>query len=492
MVLMALEFVDAIEQFIPSISQPSKPLSLKEKMYWTGAILIVYFMLYNIYAIGVNSQSVQQPFLQLISIIFAAKIGSLITVGIGPIVLASIILQLVSGSGLINIDQNDPVQKGRLQTLQKVSAIGIAVVESFIFVYTGYVPVSSPALIGIVVAQMAVGAIVIIYLDEMMTKYGITSGINMFIAAGVSYAIVAGTLSILLPEAITALQAGGAAAISNALIAFGPLFFAIVVFLASIYAYEMKVELPLSFEQFRGVGGRLPIPFLYVSVLPVILASSLELSFTVWFRFIANVKGSLANFAHFIAYYQPVASTGGASSLQLTGGITYLISPTFPLPYSANYGGIGGYGTYFTYLVSHTTSLFLPWGGVVQVPEWIHVIVYTVVLIILCVIFGKFWVELTGQNPRALAEQLGETGWQIPGFRRDPRIVENVLNKYIPTLTVLGSIFVGLLAALATLTGAIGTGMGILLTVGIIYMLYQQLEQERLYETYPFLEKIAK
>ena len=83
-------------------------------------------------------------------------------------------------------------------------------------------------------------------------------------------------------------------------------------------------------------------------------------------------------------------------------------------------------------------------------------------------------------------------GWQIPGFRRDPRIIENVLNKYIPTLTTLGSIFVGLLAALATLTGAVGTGMGILLTVGIIYMLYQQLEQEGLYTTYPFLNKIAK
>lgn len=489
---MALEFVDAIERFIPSIRQPSKPLSLKEKMYWTGIILLVYFMLYNIYAIGVNQQSVQQPFLQLISIIFAAKIGSLITVGIGPIVLSSIILQLVSGSGLINIDQNDPIQKGRLQTLQKVAAMGIAIAESFIFVYTGYVPVSSASLIWLVVLQMAVGAIVIIYLDEMMTKYGITSGINMFIAAGVSYAIVAGTLSILLPEAIAALQAGGAAAISNAIIAFGPLFFAIIVFLASIYAYEMKVELPLSFEQFRGIGGRLPIPFLYVSVLPVILASSLELSLTVWFRFLAGVKGSFANFAKFLAYYQPVATTNGASSLQLTGGITYLISPTFPLPYSASYGGIGGYSTYFTYLISHTTSLFLPWGGVLQVPEWIHVIVYTVVLVLLCIVFGKFWVELTGQNPKSMAEQLGEMGWQIPGFRRDPRIVENILNKYIPALTVLGSIFVGLLAALATLTGAIGTGMGILLTVGIIYMLYQQLEQERLYETYPFLEKIAK
>ena len=483
--------MDPIQQFIPTIKPPTTPLSLRQKMYWTGGIIVIYFLLYNIYAIGVNTTSVQQPFLQLISIIFAAKIGSLITVGIGPIVLSSIIIQLFSGSGLMEIDQNDPVQKARIQTLQKVSAMGIAIVEAFIFVYTGYVPAASTAVIPLIIAQLAIGAIIIVYLDETMTKYGITSGINMFIAAGVSYAIVAGTLSILLPEAITALQAGGAAAISNAIIAFGPLFFAIVVFLASIYAYEMKVELPLTFEQFRGVGGRLPIPFLYVSVLPVILASSLELSMTVWFRFIANIQGQFANLAHFIAYYQPVAGSNGATSLQLTGGITYLISPTFPLPYSANYGGIGGYPTYFTYLVTHTTSLFLPWGGVLQVPEWIHVIVYTVVLIILCVIFGKFWVELTGQNPKAMAEQLGESGWQIPGFRRDPRIVENVLNKYIPTLTVLGSIFVGLLAALATLTGAIGTGMGILLTVGIIYMLYQQLEQEGLYETYPFLKKIA-
>ena len=164
----------------------------------------------------------------------------------------------------------------------------------------------------------------------------------------------------------------------------------------------------------------------------------------------------------------------------------------FPLPYSASYGGIGGYGPYITYLAQSTTQLFLPWGGVIPVPEWIHVIIYTVVLVALCVVFGRFWIELTGQSPKNVAEQLGTYGWQIPGFRRDPRIVENVLNKYIPTLTTLGSIFVGLLAALATLSGAIGSGMGILLTVGIIYMLYKQLEQERLYETYPFLAKIAQ
>ena len=484
---MALEFMDTIGRFIPSIKGPKAPMSLREKMYWTAGILAVYFLLYNIYAIGVNQQAVSQPILQLISIIFAARIGSLITVGIGPIVLSSIILQLINGSGLIHLDLNDTATKGRFQSMQKLFAMSIAAVESVVFVLSGYVPVASHAVMPFVMLQLVTGAFTIIFLDEMMTKYGITSGINLFIAAGVSFAIVAGTVGILVPEAIATINAGGAAALSNAVLAFGPLFFAIIIFLISIYAYEMKIELPLSFEQLRGVGGRLPIPFLYVSVLPVILASSLELSFTVWFRFLANVSGSLAGVAKFFAYYQ--TSSAGP---QLSGGLIYLISPTFPLPYSAAYGGVGGYGPYFSYLATHVSTLFLPWGGSVLVPEWVHMITYTVVLMLLCVVFGKFWIEMTGQSPKNLAEQLGSTGWQIPGFRRDPRIVESVLNKYIPTVTVLGSLFVGLLAALSTLTGAIGTGMGILLTVGIIYMLYQQLKQENLYETYPVLNKIAK
>ena len=123
-------------------------------------------------------------------------------------------------------------------------------------------------------------------------------------------------------------------------------------------------------------------------------------------------------------------------------------------------------------------------------PNYIHVIMYTVVLVILCIIFGKFWIEMTGQNPKSVSEQLQDVGWQIPGFRRDPRIIENILNKYIPTITTLGSIFVGLLAAVATITGAVGTGVGVLLTVGIMYMVYQQLEQQNMLEGYPALNRL--
>ncbi len=486
---MGLDFIDPILKYIPGIRKPAAPLSFREKMKWTVGIMVVYFMMFSIPALGVSIATINQPLIQLISVIFAARIGSLITVGIGPIVLASIVLQLLQGSGVLHLDLNDMEQKARFQGIQKISAIAIAVVEAYIFTATGYVPLASPAFFGIVVVQLALGAIIIIYLDETMSKYGITSGINLFIAGGVAYSIVAGTINILGREAAGAIAAGGATAIPNAIMAFGPLFFAAIVFLISIYVYDMKVELPLVFNQFRGVGGRLPIPLLYVSVLPVILATSFELSLTVWFRFLANVSGSFANLARFIAFYQPTTGATG-TSLNLNGGILYLISPNFPLPYASTYGGIGSYRTYFTYLATHTSSLYLPWGGLVFVPEWVHILVYAVVLIVLCIVFGKFWVEMTGQSPKNVAGQLQDSGWQIPGFRRDPRIVESVLNKYIPTITVLGSIIVALLAVLATLTGAVGTGMGILLTVGIMYMVYQQLEQERALESYPGLEKL--
>ncbi len=486
-----MSFIDPILKYIPGIKQPAEPLSFRQKMKWTGLIMGIYFLMFSAPAIGVSIASISSPLIQLENIVFASRIGSLVTVGIGPIVLASIVLQLLVGAGIMKVDLNDPEQKGRFQGLQKISAMVIAVIESVIFVVTGYVPLTSPAFFGLAVFQLALAAIFIIFLDEAMTKWGITSGINMFIAGGVAYAIIAGTISILLlGEAVPAIQAGGATAIPNAIMAFAPLFAAILVFLVSIYAYDMKVELPLVFSQLRGVGGRLPIPLLYVSVLPVILATSFELSLTVWFRFIANVSGTFADLAKFIAYYTVTPSaTVGAASLNLVGGLVYLMSPSFPLPYSAPYG-IGGYGAFFSYLLTSTSQLFLPWGGVLLVPEWVHAIVYTLVLIVLAVIFGKFWIEMTGQSPQKVAEQLQDVGWQIPGFRRDPRIVESILNKYIPTITVLGSIFVAFLAAVATLSGAVGTGMGILLTVGIMYMVYQQLEQQHSLDAYPRLNKM--
>ena len=80
---------------------------------------------------------------------------------------------------------------------------------------------------------------------------------------------------------------------------------------------------------------------------------------------------------------------------------------------------------------------------------------------------------------------------QIPGFRRDPRIVEKVLERYIPTVTIFSGFIVGLLAAGADMVGTTGqsSGTGVLLTVGIMIRMYEQIGKEQMMEMHPVLRQ---
>jgi len=119
-------------------------------------------------------------------------------------------------------------------------------------------------------------------------------------------------------------------------------------------------------------------------------------------------------------------------------------------------------------------------------------LVYGFFLIVLCIIFGWFWIESTNMSAKDVAGQLNRAHLQIPGFRQDPRITEKVLERYIPVITILGSAFVGLLAWVADITGALGTGTGILLAVGIIYQFYEELAKQQVFEIYPTLKRIVQ
>jgi len=97
---------------------------------------------------------------------------------------------------------------------------------------------------------------------------------------------------------------------------------------------------------------------------------------------------------------------------------------------------------------------------------------------------------LTQMGPEAVAKKLERSGMQIPGFRKDPRVLRKVLSRYIPQVTVMGGAAVGIVAVFADFTGALGTGTGILLTVGIVYRLYEELMKEQMGEMFPALRKI--
>ena len=110
---------------------------------------------------------------------------------------------------------------------------------------------------------------------------------------------------------------------------------------------------------------------------------------------------------------------------------------------------------------------------------------YTILLVVGCVFFAITWVEVGGMDSRAVAKQLLDSGMQIEGFRRSEAPIRQLLDRYIPTVTIIGAIMIGLIAATANFLGAFGSGTGILLTVGIIEQYYQILVQEKITEMYP-------
>jgi preprotein translocase subunit SecY len=94
-------------------------------------------------------------------------------------------------------------------------------------------------------------------------------------------------------------------------------------------------------------------------------------------------------------------------------------------------------------------------------------------------------------GPEAVAKQIESSGLQIPGFRRDPRVLKRVLERYIPVVTVISGATVGALAAGADLIGTVGnaSGTGVLLTVGIMIQFYEAISREQMMEMHPVLRQ---
>jgi preprotein translocase subunit SecY len=78
----------------------------------------------------------------------------------------------------------------------------------------------------------------------------------------------------------------------------------------------------------------------------------------------------------------------------------------------------------------------------------------------------------------------------VPGYRRSSKPIEALLKRYITPVTILGGIIVGVIAGFADFFGVFGSGMGILLSVGIIYQYYQLLIQERAAEMFPAFRRV--
>lgn len=504
---MEVPFYVRVASMLPSIEKPEKRLTLKEKLKWTALVLILFFAMGSVIIYGVNPETVAT--LEFYEIIFGSKMGSIITLGIGPIVMASIILQMLVGSKIIPWDLRREEDKIKYSAAQKLLTIFFCFFEAIAYVLSGAVPPVSAELTAIVILQIAFGGIIIMYLDELTTKWGIGSGVSLFIAAGVSKTIIqgiflppielaSGPVSGVLFSFITNFFAGETV---GALFALLPLISTIIVFIIVVFSQGIRVEIPIAFSFAFGrlPARKWPLRFFYTSNIPVILTAAL----------LANIK----IFAQML-YQKGITILGTFENGQVTGGLAYFLTPPhnptlslcviFAFIFALVVGlfvasrykryifrsviASGIIGFVLSYLIISMFEKAIPTGMFTQT-DILRSVTYLLAMITGSTIFSIFWMNTAGMDPKSVAEQFKASYLSIPGFRRDPRIIERLLEKYIPSLAVLGGAFVGFLAGFADLTGALGSGTGILLTAMIIMQFYETIATQHLEDMHPALRK---
>ena len=503
----------ALHRFVdvyPTITKPERHVRFNEKMWTTTFVLIIYFAMTNVMLYGLSGQA-----LDLFSgfrSIMAGASGTIMHLGIGPIVTGSIIMQLFAGAKIIRLDLSNSEDKAMYQGVQKLLVLIMIPIEAIPQTYGFLDPMEF--LIDsygmgwanfVIVAQLFAGSYLVFLLDELVSKWGIGSGMSLFIAAGVSQSTFVGTLS---PLPVTSglgysmsnppsgtlpmifymfreatnyemISSNGFETILlthvNPLAA---LFSSVVVFLVVAYAESSKLELPLTHGKVRGHRGKYPIRLVYASNIPVILMAALLANinmFTLLFWSHPTLSqtpflgregyGSLSEYIGTYDQGQTTASGGFAWYASMVNGVNDWL-----LPLLNQQGDI--YGHRLTQIM-------------------VHVIFYVVLMTVGSMVFAKFWIDTTNMGTKDVAKQIERTGMQIPGFRKNPKVLEKILENYIPPVTYFSGAFVGLLAAGADLLGTVGnaTGTGLLLAVGIILRTYEQIQKEQAMEMHPMIRQ---
>ena len=494
----------------PSITKPEGHVRFNQKLWTTTLVLIIYFMMTNVMIYGLSDSTLD--IFSSFRAIMAGASGSIMHLGIGPIVTGSIIMQLFAGAKIIQLDLQDSDDKQLYQGVQKLLVLIMIPIESIPQVY-GFLDPSETLILDfgigwantIIVAQLFMGSYLVFLLDELVSKWGIGSGISLFIAAGVAQSTFVGTLSPLpvtsgsplsfqnppsgtLPMIFYTLRTatnsqlvsenGFELILLNHANPIAALVSSIIVFLVVAYAESSKLELPLTHGKVRGHRGQYPIRLVYASNIPVILMAAL----------LANINMfTLLFWSHPVLSTVPILGRNGAMSRAHWFG-SYEVGATTPSDGFAWYSSmVNGVGDWFMPLLNQTGDAYGHSLGQLMV----HVVVYVFVMTAGSTVFAKFWIETTNMGAKDVAKQIERTGMQIPGFRKNPVVLERILERYIPPVTLFSGAFVGLLASGADLLGTVGnaTGTGLLLAVGIILRTYEQIQKEQAMEMHPVLRE---
>ena len=460
------KMVVVAEPYLPQVPKPKKKLSLQTRLLWCGLALLIYMVMAQTPLFGATLP--EFDFLAFARVIFASQQGTLVELGIGPIVTAGLLMQLLRGSEILKFDFKKPEERGVFQTATKIVTYVVIVAESSVYGVAVYGPnVTDPGVLYILIGQMMAASVIIMFLDELIQKgWGIGSGISLFIMAGVAQQILWSLFSPMpagdgftvgIFPFIGQWLAGGVGPFTDVFFRYNqlPSIFGLLltggVLLILVYVQGMKVEIPIVSTKYRGFSATYPIKLMYVSNIPVILASALTANAI----FIGQMMWSNLNPRNDHVFFNLLGQFDPLNPATPIGGLVYYMTP--------------------------------PRGLDIVALDPLRAVGYVIFMVAIVVVFGRLWVELGGLSPKSAAKNLLDADVQVPGFRRSNQPIEALLNRYIPSVTILGSVILGVLAGVSDVLGVFGSGIGILLMVDILINYYNQLVREQVEVVMPRL-----
>ncbi|HJJ82598.1 MAG TPA: preprotein translocase subunit SecY [Methanocorpusculum sp.] len=472
------ELLDRMEPLLsrmPAVKPPEGHIHFKNKLMWTAAVLLLYFVLTNIPVFGLASGSVD--IFEYYRALLAGAQGTILHLGIGPIVTASIVLQLLRGADLIKINTSD--QRGQVlyMGLQKLLIFVMIFIEALPNVFGGWMT-ADPAVAAIfggsgavvmllIFLQICLGGVLVMFMDEVVSKWGIGSGVGLFIVAGVAQGLINGLFNWSASGSVDGFATGffprlfqviaeGANFIDYFGLQILALITTIVLFFVIVFVESTRIEIPLAHANVRGARSIFPVKLVYASVLPMILVRVLQAN-------VQMIGMILSSFG--------INILGEFNGTTPVSGLMWYLAP------------INQPQDWMWWLSNFTGGGHAVWEILIRIG------IDCTVMILGGALFAIFWVKTAGLDSKHVARQIQNSGMQIPGYRRNTAVLERYLERYIPRVTVIGGVFIGLLSVAANMLGIIGFvgGTGLLLTVSIIYRLYEQIANEQMMEMYPFM-----
>jgi preprotein translocase subunit SecY len=480
--------IRGIFKFIPEVTRPDeKKVGFNTKLKWTLMVLGAFFILYNIPLYGLSQNALER--FEYLAIILGTDFGSIISLGIGPIVMASIILQLLVGAEIVRIDTSTAEGKKFFQGVQKLLVFFFIVFEALIYVLMQGLQ-ALPGYAWIVIFQLILGGLAIFYMDEICQKWGFGSGVSLFIAAGVSLSLFTTSFQFMTQQGRNCLVdfsgtncPGKFLVLIQSIVNRYPIEFfsalaaiisTILIFMVVVWAQSLKVEIPLSMGRIRGYQVKWPLAFFYASVIPVILVAALVANMQLFGGLIENSASPCLD--------------GGPAEL-CSGGAKWAYYATFILGHFSQGQPVLGEGLNLAFWLGSTNivELFIR-GGFLPI-YLIQAITHTIIFMLLSMIFAVFWVKTAGMDSKSQAGKIAASGLQVSGFRQDIRVIESILDRYIMPLTVMGGLAIGLLASITNILGALVSGTAILLVIMIMFQLYQNIAQQHAVDMNPAFRK---